>query len=186
MSFGTSKSETNPLFKRVGGTTLRDGNITLDPLIAQREASALGIANQAVGDFGGQLSQLRERAIGSLPDYINAAVNPLRASQAAQRGNLATSLARRGVAGSSFANQAQRGQAIDFNRALQDAIAGATASGVGQIAGLSQMGLESEMKRAEFLKQLAQMQAQRELAGITTTGGKSSGFNVGLNTNPIF
>jgi len=194
MSLGTQKQETKPLFTSIGGTRRVGGDITADPLIAQREAAGLSgfgqaadTLGQAAGTFGGQISGLRREALGTLPEYIEAQVSPLQRDISRQRGALSQQLARRGIAGSSFGAQAQTGQALEQQRALQDARAQALAGGVGQLAGLSQMELQAQqlaaqgrMQEAQALMQAAQAQAQREIGTVTATGAFGSGFKAGI------
>jgi hypothetical protein len=193
MSLGFQRTRTRPLFRQVGETVRDGGRIQFGPGITGREAEAAALAqqagaglSQAVGQFGGQISGLREAAIGTLPEFVEAQVAPLQQEIARQRGAFARETGLRRLGGSAFREQAGRLAGLEQAEALGRARAGALMGGVGQIAGLSQMELgarqleaQGRIREAEMMRALAAQQAQRELA-ITQTGQESMGLQFGL------
>lgn len=181
MSFSSQQSKTRPLF---GSTPFSSANVggqvSLDPSIRGFEQQALEGITGAAGRFGGQISQLRESAIGNLPQFIESRLDPARESFAQQRGQLTQRLGQRGLAGSSFLSGAETAQDIDQQRALAGLRAQATAEGVGQIAGLSEAELRAAGLTPEMMLRISQARTQRELATLLATGEEKSGFEVGL------
>ena len=181
MAFSTQKSETKPLF---GSTSFSSatpgGQVSLDPSIRGLEQQALSGLQGAAGRFGGQISQLRESALGNLPQFIESQVSPMRESFAQQRGQLTQNLGQRGLSGSSFFGGALTSQNIDQQRALQNAIAQATSAGVGQLGALSEAELQAAGLTPEMMLQISRARTQRELAPLLTTGQESRGTSIGV------
>ena len=178
---GTGISNTgNSLFNQSTGT------VTLDPEIERLRNEALKGITGAAGTYGGQISQLQSSAYGNLPDYIQSQINPLQQSLTAQRGQLTSDLSRRGLAGSSFGNQAITNQNIDAQRALQDARAQAIASGVGQVSGLAgqQFGAAQTLSEAQRQQALDRLAQELGLFGLAKKG-TSSENSQSLSVNPL-
>jgi len=156
--------------------------LVLDPSIAAAENQALAGMGKAYGEYGGQLSQLRESAYGNLPDYISSLTNPIKAQQAQQMGGLQQGLTQRGLGGSSFYGQAIGGLGADQSRALTDATAQATMYGAQGIAGLSRQEAEAAKTLEEFRAAMAQQKAMRDIGILTNLGQESASFglNVGI------
>lgn len=180
MSFSSQTSKTSPLFSGTDFSSVRGGNISLDPTIRGFEDTALQGISGAAGRFGGQISDLRRSALGSLPDFVNAQVAPLEQQISRQQGLTERTIGQRGLSGSSFADQLRQSGAFEGERALQGARANAISAGAGQIAGLSQQELQAAGITPEIMLKIANARSQRELQQLLTTGQESSGASIGL------
>ena len=185
LGFG-SKSESQSQAPLLGtrGSSITGSKILLDPEVQRLRSEGLFGLTKAAGDFGGQISQLQQSAFGNLPDYIQSMLSPLQQNIAQQQGQLSSNLARRGLGGSSFGQQAMRSQAFDAQRALQDARAQAIGSGTGQVAGLAQQQFGAGQAASQAATQAAQDLLRQELGLLSLSKkgqGKSSEFGLGLN-----
>lgn len=120
------------------------------------EPELLGARNKFLGQtdsvrknlsgIRGRLDSLRQEFTGNQNAFINARVNPLRASIAQQRGNLRQDLGRRGVQGS-LGNRELSGFNFDAQRALGDAEALATADALTAQQGIlrQQQGIDENL-----------------------------------------
>src|SRR5512139_1103742 len=80
-------------------SSLTNGRLSMDPSIRQLQDTGLNT-------FLGRNEETRNRFLGNESAFTRARVNPLREQAAARRGELQRSLGLRGVAGSSFGDQA--------------------------------------------------------------------------------
>lgn len=189
MSFSSQKSKTSPLFSGTDFSSAEQGGkFSLDPSIRGFEDQALQGISGAAGRFGGQISQLRESALGNLPQFVDAQVAPLQQEVARQRGLTERTIGQRGLGGSSFGGQLRQSGAFEGERALQNARAGALAGGVGQIANLSQQELQAAGITPEMMLQISKARTGRELAPLLATGQESSesGFKIPINPLNLF
>ena len=115
-----SKVSDTPTSLRTPYSSVRDGFTDFDPAIRgammENMNNTRGLYNEAGGNQGA---------------YIQARVNPLMQQIAQRQGQLEQSLGRRGVAGSSFGDQALNVFGLDSQRALGDARAMATNEALG-------------------------------------------------------
>ena len=109
-----------------GDTTLRSGRVNFDPRISN-------LRNEGIDNF----RALLEQAQGNQGAFIQARVNPLVSKIARGRGALNRSLGRRGIAGSSFANQDKTNFNLDSSRSLGDARSLATQESLGFQSGIN-------------------------------------------------
>ena len=114
-----SKVSDTPTSLRTPYSSVRDGFTNFDPTIRNAFLDTMdksyGLFNQAGGNQGA---------------FVQARVNPLMQQIAQRQGQLEQSLGRRGVAGSSFGDQALNVFGLDSQRALGDARALATQEGL--------------------------------------------------------
>jgi hypothetical protein len=123
-----SKISNTPTTIQTPFSKVHEGAAKLDPTI--RNTFTQGLTN---------LQGLYDQAGGNQGAFIQARVNPLQAQIAQNRGALERSLSQRGVAGSSFGNQALTSFDMDAGRALGDARALATNDAINQQGALQQM-----------------------------------------------
>lgn len=123
-----NKASKTPTSLRTPFSRVVDGNAVLDPAIR-------GTFMESIGNTRGML----DRARGNQNAFIQARVNPMEAQVAQQRGALERSLGQRGVAGSSFGDQAMRSFGLDSERALGDARSQATQEALGFESSLNQL-----------------------------------------------
>ena len=193
-----SKSESKPYFTSTGFSNVNGTGFTLDPSVRRLQESGITSVgagqNQfstAVGKFGGAMGELRSRLFGNEDPYMRARTAPTEARFAQERGALQRDLGRRGLAGSSFGQQAQTTQATEQERALADQRALATQESINAGMTIDQLILQAEqaaaagnMDQANFLRAIANDRAQTELGifGLGTQAkAKGSGTQIGLN-----
>jgi len=174
---------TDPITKKLLGIGDNPGaaptyRLNLDPSIRGGEEAALSGMSKAYGALGSQLSQLRQSAYGSLPEYVQASTDPMRQAFAQQMGGLRQNLGSRGLSGSTFFGQSIGSLGADQQRALQNAVAQATMQGTQGIAGLSQQEAEAAKALADYQNQIAQQRAQRDLGILGLLGTESSSFGI--------
>lgn len=123
-----SKISDTPTTFQTPYSKVHNGAAKLDPTIRNVFTSGLG-----------NLQGLFDQAGGNQGAFVQARVNPLMQQIAQGRGSLERDLGRRGVAGSSFGNQALSGFDMDSGRALGDARAMATNDAINQQGSLQQL-----------------------------------------------
>lgn len=198
MSFGFgrkgSKQTTRPLFTGTDYSSREGGRISFDPSI--RSTQAMGIESaatgqralsQAVGQFGENMGALRQRLFSNLDPFVQARVSPMEEAFALQRGAAQRGLERRGLAGSSFGQQALTSQLAEQQRALGEQRALATQEGIGAAMSIDQLMLgaqqaeaQGNFEQANYLRAIAEDRARLEGAVMTAAGGfgRSFGFDV--------
>lgn len=138
------KASDTPTGSRTPFSSVNNGVANLDPAIRQAILESMGNTRQQLGETRGNQNA-----------FIQARVNPLEAQVASQRGALQRSLGLRGVAGSSFGDQALRSFGLDSERALGDARSQATQEA---------LGFESQLN--QLLSQGGSQLLSQELAGL--------------------
>ena len=123
-----NKASNTPTSVRTPFSFSNDGNTRLDPTIRNTTLETMANTRGLLGQAGGNQNA-----------FIQARVNPLMAQAAQARGALERDLGRRGVAGSSFGNQALSGFDFDSQRAIGDARSQATQESLGFQSGLNQL-----------------------------------------------
>ena len=193
-----SKSESKPYFESTGFSNISGRNFTLDPSIRNLQesgASAFGAGrnqfSEAVGKFGGAMGELRSRLFGNEDPYMRARTAPTEERFAQERGALQRDIGRRGLAGSSFGQQAQTSQAVAQERALADQRALAVNESINAGMTIDQLILQAEqaaaagnMEQANFLRGIANDRANTELGifGLGTQAkGSASGTQIGAS-----
>lgn len=146
-------------------STISYGNVTLDPSIRALQEEGLGQIRQQYGDvtqYGDELIAntrgLRERYLGNESAYTQSLINPLLAQVSQRRGELQRSIGTRGLAGSSFGEQAMTNFDIDTQRTLQDARSQAEFSNLQALT-----GIDSQLAQFMFGK----VSTQSALTGMT-------------------
>ena len=179
-----STSQVQTLQDATDFSTRTGKKLSLDPSIRglQERGLATGAAGQAefgraVGDFGSNLGNLRSQLFGNQDPYMQARVAPTQERFAQERGALAQDIGRRGLGGSSFAQQAQTAQSTAQTRDLANLRAMGTQESLQAAAQIDQMLLQAaELERAGDFQQAAQLQAvadqraQTELAAVNQFG----------------
>ena len=115
-----SKVSDTPTSLRTPYSSVRDGFTNFDPAIRGAMMENMNNTRSLYNEAGGNQGA-----------YIQARVNPLMQQIAQRQGQLEQSLGRRGVAGSSFGDQALNVFGMDSQRALGDARAMATNEALG-------------------------------------------------------
>lgn len=123
-----NKASKTPTSVRTPFSFTNDGVTRMDPTIRNTTLETMGNIRGLLGQAGGNQNA-----------FIQARVNPLMAQIAQARGGLERDLGRRGVAGSSFGNQALSGFDFDSQRALGDARSQATQESLGFQSSLNQL-----------------------------------------------
>ncbi len=108
---------------------MREASLSGIPGYKQQYSNAIGSLNSGLGGILGQLQSNQN-------PFMQARVNPLLQQQAQQQGALATSNNLRGIAGSSFGNQAMTNLNTDYGRAIGDQGALATQESLGAQTGI--------------------------------------------------
>lgn len=151
-----------------GYSTANQGKVNIDPSIRaiqdQGLANLTGLYGQA-GQYGDELISntrgIRERFMGNESAYKQSLINPILAQVSQRRGELQRSIGQRGLAGSSFGEQAQTNFDIDTQRQLQDARAQAEMSNLQALT-----GIDSQLAENMFSKIFAQSQLNNESQNI--------------------
>jgi len=177
MSLGTSSTssqqQVHPYFTNTGGSSIAGTRFNLDPRVEQARQQGLNTLQTAAGQYGGQLSQLQQSAVGNLPDWVNSQIAPLLQSQAQQRGNLQQDLSLRKLLGSSFGQQSQSSLNTAQQQALQNARAQAMQSGIGLSSGLAGQQFGAQQAVANALNTVAGQRLAQEL-GIFGLGSQGT------------
>lgn len=174
--------EENPWARNMstGFSSIRDGNITIDPSIRAIQEQGLSRINNLYNQTSeggreilGNLRNLRGRFEGNEGAFQQARVNPLAQQVATRRGELTRSIGLRGVAGSSFGQQDITNFDIDTGRALGDARALATQESLGALQGIdaqtaqtlfNQIGQQAQLNGESL--QIAKDRLAQELAAL--------------------
>jgi len=172
--------------------------VILDPSIRALQEQGMGFGQNglnaltgATGEFTSSLGDLRSQLFGNQDPFMQARTASSRERFSRERGQLAQGIDRRGIAGSSFGQQALTSQATEQERVLNDQRALATQESIEAGVSIDQLILQAEqmaaagnMEQANFLRAIAQDRASVESGLLTATGSKatgtSSGFNIGL------
>lgn len=123
-----NKATDTPVNMRTPFSSITNGAANMDPMIRNTLLESMGNTRGMLG-----------KAQGNQNAFIQARVNPMEAQVARQRGQMEQSLGLRGVAGSSFGDQAMRSFNLDSERALGDARSQATQEALGFESGLNQL-----------------------------------------------
>lgn len=198
VSFGRSSSKTKPLYKGTQYSSVRDGGrVFLDPSIRSLEDIGINTAtsgqaglSRATGSFGSNMGELRAKLFSNMDPYMTARVDPFLQAQARDTGIATQNLSRRGLTGSSFADQTLRSINQDYGRQIADQRALATNESINQASNIDQLILQAnqaeangDIALAEYLRSIAMRRSQTEGALLTATGSSSSGFNAGISTS---
>ncbi len=133
-------------------SNLTNGRLSMDPSIRQ-------LQDEGLGTYLSRSDETRNRFLGNDAAYTRARLNPLREQLATRRGELGRSIGLRGLAGSSFGEQALTNFDIDSSRAIGDAGAIAERENLQAITGLDSARLQAMMG-------LSQDRFNQELAGL--------------------
>lgn len=123
-----NKATDTPVNMRTPFSSITNGAANMDPMIRNTLLESMGNTRGMLG-----------KAQGNQNAFIQARVTPMEAQVARQRGQMEQSLGLRGVAGSSFGDQAMRSFSLDSERALGDARSQATQEALGFESGLNQL-----------------------------------------------
>ena len=166
-----------------GYSTLKEGQLTLDPSIRSIQEQALSRNTNLYNELGesgknilGNLQGLRGRYEGNAAAYTQARVNPLESELTTRQGELQRNIGLRGLSGSSFGEGALTNFSTDKQRALGDARAQAEMENLQAIT-----GIDAQMAETLFNKTSQQMQinnmdldtAKTRLAGELQAMGAS-------------
>lgn len=195
LGLGTpSQSITRPFFGGTQYSNVTDGIVNLDPSIRNLQTQGIGTLNdglrtlgQATGQFGTNLGQLRQSLLGNQGAFLQARTAPTERLFSEQRGQLAQSLGRRGLGGSSIAERALTRQALDQTGALADQRSLALQESIGAGLNIEQMLLnaaqaeaQGNLSMANYLRGLASDRANLEAGLLTASGTNSTGSQPGL------
>ena len=171
---------------KTGFSSSADGNVTIDPSIRAIQEQGLARNNNLYNELGssgqeilGNLRDTRSRYAGNQSDYIRSQTNPLEQELNTRQGGLERSIGMRGLAGSSFGEQALTGFAADKQRSIGDARAKAEFESL-----QATTGIDAQMAQTLFQKigqqmaitgmdnQMAQDRLRQELASLGVGQGQ--------------
>jgi hypothetical protein len=150
-----------------GYSTMNYGNVTIDPSIRSIQEQNLSKNNNLYNELGtsgqnilGDLQGLRSSYQGNMSAYDQARVNPLEQELTSQQGQLQQSIGMRGLAGSSFGDQAMTNFAIDKQRSLGDARALAQNENLQALTGIDAQMANTLFQKVSQQAALTGMDAQ--------------------------
>lgn len=143
-----------------GFSRMDQGNVTLDPSIRAIQEQGLARNNNLynqLGSFGqeilGNLRGTRSRYEGNQSAYLQSRINPVEQEFSQRQGGLQRSIGMRGLAGSSFGDQALNNLATEKQRTLGDVRAQAEMENLQALT-----GIDAQMAQTMFQNVAQQMQ----------------------------
>lgn len=163
-----------------GYSTADQGRVTIDPSIRAIQDRGLENINSLygqAGQYGDELISnargLRQRFMGNESDFKQSLINPILAQVAQRRGEVQRSIGQRGLAGSSFGEQAITNFDVDTQRQIQDARSQAEMANLQALTGIDQRLSESMFTKIFIQSQLnnesqniAQARLRQELSAL--------------------
>lgn len=163
-----------------GNSTMTYGNVTLDPRI--REIQEQGLArntnlynqlDEGGREIMGNLRGTRSRYEGNQSAYMQSRINPVEQEYATRQGGLERSIGLRGIAGSSFGDQAMTNFATEKQRGIGDVRAQAEMENLQAITGIDAQMTSTLFQKASQQAALtgmdnetAKAMLQQELAAL--------------------
>lgn len=153
-----------------GYSSIRDGNVSIDPSIRNLQQESYGRLGEGVTRYLGDVDTLRGRFSANEGAYTQARVNPILEGRERRRGEITRGLGARGLGGSTFQDQAVTSSDLDYNRAESDARAMAERESVDALSGLDQNRLGAVGMYSEAGMNLAKDRLYQELAALGLGG----------------
>ncbi len=143
-----------------------NGVVTIDPSIRATQDQVLNRNSTGLNQYLTDTDSLRSRFLGNESAYSNSVLDPLRQSIATGQGNLERSIGLRGIAGSSFGDQALTNYLTDTGRSLRDATAQTEQESIGGLAGLDINRFNAIQTANQTDSQVARDRLQQELQAL--------------------
>lgn len=161
-----SRKYSGPKDWRTANSSTVRGVTTFDPTIRALREQSLATGQAGLDDFLASSGNLRGRYEGNQSAYRQAILDPLREQYATRRGELQRNIGMRGMAGSSFGDQAMTSFDTSSMRNLGNAAAEAEMRDLMALQGIDQSRLSARQGFAQQQADVANANMAQELAGL--------------------